>query len=200
MLCPGRRQPAAPHRRRHRQVRALQRRSSVGDSLPPAPGGPLSLCNPHLCCSMAFPCPIPQASLKEYAGGAAAGAAGLKPVELRFTSVLPAFQTLRCSVDLDLTAPVPSVRPVLCDPRAVAQTSSGLMKFENASRGDSSTFKEPAPCITRRLSSKGQQTISSELESDTLCCIPAGQRRAVQPLQLARAAGVGAPRGRLCAV
>ena len=53
-----------------------------------------------------------QPSLKEYAGGVAAGAAGLQPLDLRFTSVLQGFQTLRCSLDVDLATPVPKVRCV----------------------------------------------------------------------------------------
>lgn len=48
-----------------------------------------------------------QTSLKEYAGGAPSGAAGLKPVDLRFVPLRPAFQTLLCSLDVDMTVPVP---------------------------------------------------------------------------------------------
>lgn len=48
-----------------------------------------------------------QLVLKRYAASASASVTGLKPMDLRLTAVQSAFQLLRCSADVDMTAPVP---------------------------------------------------------------------------------------------
>lgn len=52
---------------------------------------------------------VTQAALKGYASGAATGASGLAPAELKMGPVVASSQLLRCSLDLDLLAAVPQV-------------------------------------------------------------------------------------------
>lgn len=102
------------------------------------PIDPLIICHTadpvqHRAASKNTPGVAVQMSLREYAAGGASSAAGLKPVELRLTAVLPAFQTLRCSVDVDMTAPVAkaSTSMFLCMRRVQADVmrSAAILHF-----------------------------------------------------------------------
>lgn len=108
-------------------------------------------------------------SLKEYAGGAPSGAAGLKPVELRFVALRQAFQTLLCSLDVDMTVPVPKGGASLCSrfssliQQQAARINAGTALFDGRLLVSSSPLADVLP----------QDAADAEPQRFELLCPPA---------------------------